>query len=104
MKTPHGPGRWLWRLVRRLWAKASLDGAPPPLAYQPQHLWSDGTFDMWANIGEPTISKRVTRSRLELFRMVNPDAKLRVLQINSRARVATEFSPNIGSQPTRPQA
>lgn len=63
------------------------EGAPPALSYQPQHLWSDGEFEMWTNIGEPTISKRVTRDRLALFKSIHPDAKLRVLKIASSAEV-----------------
>lgn len=63
------------------------EGAPPALSYQPQHLWTDGEFDMWTNIGEPTISKRCTRARLELFQSVHPNAKVRVLKIVSSAEV-----------------
>jgi hypothetical protein len=66
---------------------SAIDGAPPPLAYQPQHFWSDGDFDGWVNIGAPTISKRVTRDRLALFLDIHPGEKVRVLKIASSAEV-----------------
>lgn len=83
--------------------KNQPEGAPPVLSYQPQHAWSDGDFfDMWSNIGEPTISKRLTRDRLEVFRSIHGDAKLRVLRIVSSAEVIdlAEFLPVV--VPTRP--
>jgi hypothetical protein len=87
----------------RLWAKAWLDGEPAPLAYQPQHLWSDGTFEMWANLGEPTSSKRVTRERLAIYLALHPGEKVRVLKIVSATEVVdvTDFLPN-GEDDARP--
>ena len=67
--------------------KTAIEGAPHALAYQPQHRWSDGTFDMWTNIGPPTISKRVVWARLTVFRALHPDDKLRVLKVVSSAEV-----------------
>ena len=73
----------------------NLDGAPPFVAYQPQHTWSDGTFDMWVNIGSPTISKRVTRDRLAAYLAIHPTEKVRVLEITSHAEImdTAEFLP-----------
>jgi len=72
------------------------DGAPPTLAYQPQHAWSDGDFDVWCNIGAPTISKRVTRERISMYLAIHPNTQIRVLRIVSSAEVieAAEFLPN----------
>jgi len=88
-----GPGlaRWLaWKL-----RPTYNDGAPQPLAYQPQHAWSDGEFDGWLNIGPPTISTRIVKRRLGDHLAKNPTDAVRVLEIKTRSRVAdiSRFTP-----------
>lgn len=89
----------LWRLVRRVtwrFRQNYNDGAPAPLAYQPQHAWSDGDFDGWINLGRPTISKRKVRSMLCAYIACHPNSTARVLEIKSRSRIVaiSDFLPN----------
>jgi hypothetical protein len=76
---------------------SGLDGAPPPITYQPQQFWSDGDFDFWVNLERPTQSKYVVRERLKQALSNNPTDKIRVLKLYTRAEVVddAEFHPNM---------
>ena len=89
MTTPRsaqaGPG---WSLI---------DDVGTIIRYQPQHLWDDGDFESWTNVGEPTVSKKVAQERMNLFVSVHPDCtpeKRRFLKLTTQKEVfdmAQEF-------------
>lgn len=63
------------------------DGVGVETTYRPQHVWSDGEFDAWSDIGLPTASWQNAASRMALFRSVNPSMKTRFLRVHSTITV-----------------
>lgn len=55
----------------------------PIVTYQPEHLCNDGEFEYYVGIGESTKSKRVVTARVDLFKSIHKDAKIRVQKIIS---------------------
>jgi len=90
-----GPG---WSLI---------DHVGTIIKYQPQHLWSDGEFEDWSNIGEPTVSKKVAQERMALFASVHADCtpdKQRFLRLTIKQEVfdmSADALLRARSQPTK---
>lgn len=61
----------------------TVDGVGHKTTYQPQHMWSDGEFENWTDLGLPTQSKRNAEERMIMFRKVHPTTQTRYLRISS---------------------